>query len=58
MIHPIPAYLDPTSGSIAYQVAISSVLAIATAGRLYWHRLKRLFGWRQATGTLQAPPRD
>jgi hypothetical protein len=58
MIHPIPAYLDPTSGSIAYQVAISSVLAIATAGRLYWDRLKRIFGWRQAPGTRHAPPGD
>jgi hypothetical protein len=56
MIHPIPAYLDPTSGSIAYQVAISSVLAIATACRLYWHRLKRIFGWRQAPDTRQVPP--
>ena len=58
MIHPIPAYLDPTSGSIAYQVAISSVLAIATVCRLYWQRLKRIFGSKQGPGTNQAPPGD
>jgi hypothetical protein len=38
----IPAYLDPASGSIAWQVAISSILAIAAACRLYWQKLKSL----------------
>jgi hypothetical protein len=39
----IPAYLDPASGSIAWQVAISSILAVAAACRLYWQKLKSLF---------------
>ncbi len=46
-IDPLLAYLDPTSGSIAYQAAISGVLAAAAACRLYWHKLKRLFGARE-----------
>ncbi len=37
------AYLDPTSGSIAYQVAISGLLAAGAAIRLYWGRIKNLF---------------
>ncbi len=44
MVDPILAYLDPTTGSLAYQVAISSALAAAAACRLYWHKLRRLFG--------------
>ena len=44
MVDPVIAYLDPTTGSIAYQVAISSALAAAAACRLYWHKLRRLFG--------------
>ena len=51
MILPVPAYLDPTSGSIAFQVIISSALALAAAGRLYWDKLKRVFGGKPpATG--------
>jgi hypothetical protein len=45
MIHPVLAYLDPTSGSIAYQAAISGALAAAAACRIYWHKLKRLVRW-------------
>jgi hypothetical protein len=41
---PVLAYLDPTSGSIIYQVIISGALALATAVRLYWHKIKKLFG--------------
>jgi|GEM_PF-3009747 len=43
MILPVPAYLDPTTGSIAYQVTISGLLALGAAVRIYWDRLKRLF---------------
>ncbi len=38
------AYLDPTAGSIGYQVLISGVLAAAATLRLYWHKVKRLAG--------------
>jgi hypothetical protein len=45
MIDPVLAYLDPTSGSIAYQAAISGALAAAAACRLYWHKLKQFVRW-------------
>jgi len=35
-IDPLLAYLDPTSGSIAYKAAISGLLAAAAACRRYW----------------------
>ncbi len=44
MIPGVPAYLDPTAGSIAYQAAISGLLAAAAACRLYWSKIRRLFG--------------
>ena len=53
----IPAYLDPASGSIAWQVAISSVLAVAAACRLYWQKLKSLLhldGRDEAAGENEA----
>ena len=37
------AYLDPTTGSTAYQIVISSMLAAAAAGRIYWRQLKQFF---------------
>jgi len=33
-------YLDPTTGSIAYQVAIGGLLAASAAARLYWGRIQ------------------
>ncbi len=47
MTSPVLAYLDPNTGSIAYQVAISGFLAAVAAGRLYWDRLKRLINGRR-----------
>jgi len=38
------AYLDPSAGSIGYQVLISGVLAAAAALRIYWQKVKRLAG--------------
>ncbi len=44
MIRPLPAYLDPATGSIAYQAAISGLLAAAAAVRVYWSKIRRVFG--------------
>lgn len=37
------AYLDPTTGSIGYQIALSAVLAAGAAVRMYWKKLRKLF---------------
>ena len=39
----ILAYLDPTTGSVAYQIALSTALAAAAAVKMYWKKLKKLF---------------
>ncbi len=36
-------YLDPTTGSIAFQAAIGGAVAAFAAVRIYWRRLKGLF---------------
>lgn len=33
-------YLDPTTGSLAYQVAIGGILAANAVLRIYWRRIK------------------
>ena len=40
------AYLDPTTGSVAYQIALSTALAAAAAVKMYWKKLKKLFRGR------------
>ena len=42
---PVPAhaYLDPSSGSMIFQLTVGSLLAAAGAIRLYWRKIKRLF---------------
>lgn len=46
---PAEAYLDPGTGSIVLQAVIATVAAAAVALKLYWTRLKALFG-RKRTG--------
>lgn len=41
------AYLDPGTGSMILQGVLGAVAAIAVAGRIYWQRIKRLFGLRK-----------
>jgi membrane associated rhomboid family serine protease len=44
-LHPVTKalYLDPTTGSIAFQAAIGGLLAATAALRLYWRRVSELF---------------
>jgi hypothetical protein len=41
---PAFAYLDPGTGSVIYQTVIIVVLAVAATGRLWWTKLKKIFG--------------
>ena len=47
---PADAYLDPGTGSIVVQGVIAAIAAGAVALRLYWKRLKSLFGRKPAAG--------
>jgi len=39
-------YLDPATGSIALQVTIGGLLAAVAAVRIYWGKLRSVFGRR------------
>jgi hypothetical protein len=41
------AYLDPGTGSILLQVLIGGVAGLGVIVKLYWHRLRSLFGVRK-----------
>lgn len=47
---PADAYLDPGTGSIVVQGVIAAIAAGAVALKLYWKRLKSVFGRRPAAG--------
>ena len=41
----LPAYLDPGSGSMLLQLIAGGVAGVAVAGKMYWQRVKRAFGF-------------
>jgi hypothetical protein len=38
------AYLDPSSGSMVFQMVVGGLLATAGVLRLYWSKLRGIFG--------------
>ena len=47
---PAHAYLDANTGSLNLQILVGGVAGVALVGKLFWHRIKRAFGF--------APPED
>ena len=45
------AYLDPGTGSMILQLLLGGIAGMAVVLKLYWHRLKALFGRRAAKDT-------
>ena len=41
-------YLDPGASSIIVQVIIAGVVGLAAILKLYWHRIKGMFGRKKA----------
>ena len=42
------AYLDPSTGSMALQIAMGGFLAGVAALKMYWRRVRGLFGKKEA----------
>ena len=51
------AYLDPGAGSIFIQIAVAGVLSATVAIKVFWGRLRRLFGAKDTTESEDDPPR-
>ena len=43
----VVGYLDAGSGSMLLQIVAGGLAAVGVTARLYWRRIKRLFGIRQ-----------
>ncbi len=51
------AYIDPGTGSVIFQALVAMVVGVGFTLKLYWNRLKGLFGRRSALpAEASAPP--
>jgi len=41
------AYLDPGTGSLLIQLLLAGLLGIGVAIRIYWKKIKKLFGGKE-----------
>ena len=42
------AYLDPGAGSMLLQILLGGLAGLGVLGKLYWHRIRKLLGARDA----------
>ncbi len=49
----VDAYLDPGTGSLVFQAMVAGLAAGAYTIRMYWSRLRRLFGRSDAQRSVQ-----
>lgn len=52
------AYLDPGSGSLIFQTLVATLAGVAYGVRVYWSRIRALFGRRTDTSTPEVGRRD
>jgi hypothetical protein len=55
---PAQAYLDPGTGSMILQIILGGVAGLLVAGKLYWARLKEIFGFAAADAATTEEPTD
>ena len=46
---PAHAYLDPATLGMAFQVVVAAIAASAVAIKLFWHKIRVLFGHKPPT---------
>jgi hypothetical protein len=49
------AYIDPSAGGMLVQLILAGTAGVAVLGKLFWGRVKRLFGF---TTSERLPPRS
>lgn len=47
-------YLDPGSGSFLIQLLLAAALGIGVAARMYWAKIKSIFGGKKAEPPAEA----
>lgn len=48
LANPAHAYLDPGTGSMILQMILGGIAGAAMVARLYWKRIREMFGFRDA----------
>ena len=43
------AYIDPSAGGMLVQLLLAGTAGLAVIGKLFWHRIRRLFGAAEST---------
>jgi len=51
-------YLDPGSGSFLIQLLLAAVLGMGVAARIYWAKIKSLFGGKKPEPTQPTEEKD
>ncbi len=51
-------YLDPGSGSFLIQLLLAAALGIGVAVRLYWSKIKTIFGGKKSEPTQPTDEKD
>ena len=55
----IIGYLDPGTGSMLLQILLGGAAAVGVTAKLYWHRIRRIFGGRsEEPGSSAESSRD
>jgi hypothetical protein len=49
------AYIDPSAGGMLVQLLLAGTAGVAVLGRLFWGRIKRLFGAADPTDRGASP---
>ena len=55
------AYIDPSAGGMLVQLLLAGTAGVAVLGKLFWSRIKRIFGAAEAEPRVegaQDPPED
>jgi hypothetical protein len=50
------AYIDPSAGGMLVQLLLAGTAGVAVLGKLFWARIKRLFGASDAASTESKSP--
>ena len=50
------AYIDPSAGGMLVQLLLAGTAGVAVLGRLFWMRIKRMFGVVESAKPGATPP--
>jgi len=52
------AYIDPSAGGMLVQLLLAGTAGVAVLGKLFWTRIKRMFGAGETTASpeIKSPP--